>query len=44
MEKLAHFKDTVSKGMNRERAKEHQKDRGRAYDGKTGNNPKKEAG
>ena len=30
MEKLAHFKDTVSKGMNRERAKEHQKDRGQS--------------
>lgn len=30
MEKLSHFKDVVSKGMNRERAKEHQKDRGQS--------------
>lgn len=30
MEKLSHFKDVVSKGKNRERAKEHQKDRGQS--------------
>lgn len=30
MEKLVHFKDVVAKGMNRERAKEHQKDRGQS--------------
>lgn len=30
MEKLSHFKDVVSKGMNRERVKEHRKDRGQS--------------
>ena len=30
MEKLAHFKDVVAKGMNRERSREHQKDRGQS--------------
>ena len=30
MEKLEHFKDVVTKGMNRERSREHQKDRGQS--------------
>ena len=30
MEKLMHFKDAVSKGKNRERAREQQKDRGQS--------------
>ena len=30
MEKLTHFKEIVAKGKNRERAKEHQKDRGQS--------------
>lgn len=30
MEKLTHFKDVQSQGMNRERAREHQKDRGQS--------------
>ena len=30
MEKLTHFKEVVAKGKNRERAKEHQKDRGQS--------------
>lgn len=30
MKKLMHFKDAVSKGKNRERAREQQKDRGQS--------------
>lgn len=30
MEKLTRFKDAVAKGMNRERSREHQKDRGQS--------------
>lgn len=30
MEKLEHFKDVVAKGMNRERSREHKKDRGQS--------------
>ena len=30
MEKLEHIKDVVTKGMNRERSREHQKDRGQS--------------
>ena len=30
MEKLTHFKEIVAKGKNRERTKEHQKDRGQS--------------
>lgn len=30
MEKLTHFKEVVAKGKNRERTKEHQKDRGQS--------------
>ena len=30
MKKLEHFKDVVAKGMNRERSREHQKDRGQS--------------
>ncbi len=30
MKRLAHYKDMLSQGMNRERAREHQKDRGQS--------------